>query len=107
MQLLCLVFQYLLKSYQPFNAHSNAPPSWKLFLILFRKECYFLPLNTYRAHWLLVYAVPLSLSCILVKWAQIQFPLLDGTFLKTRDHPALHVICQKKYTKMKIMGFLE
>lgn len=107
MQLLCSVFQYLLKSYQPFKAYSNAFLSLDAFPNPFQRERYFLPLNTERTQWLLIHMVPLSLSCVLVSWAQILFSLLAETFLKSRDQPVLHVTCQKNYTKVKIRGFWE
>lgn len=91
MRLLCCVFQDLLKFYQPFKSHSNAT-----FPNLFQKEGYFLLVNVYRDLCLFMYAVPLSLSCILVMWQQIRFPLLDGTCLKSRKYSALHVTCQKR-----------
>lgn len=91
MRLLCCVFQNLLKFYQPFKSHSNAT-----FPNSFKKEGYFLVVNAYRDLCLFMHAVPLSLPCILVRWAQILSPLLDGTFLKSRKHPALHVTCQKR-----------
>lgn len=97
-----LFFQNILKFYQPFRSHSNAtPPSLAAFPDPFQEEGNFLLLNAYSNLWLFIYAVPLSLSCILVRRAQILFPLLDRSFLTSRKYPALHVTCQKKKNQNK------
>ena len=64
---------YLLKSYQPFRAYSNALPSLDAFPNPFQME---------HLQWLLIHTVPWSLSCILVTWGCILFLLLAETFLR-------------------------
>ena len=84
---------YLLKSYQPFRAYSNALPSLDAIPNPFQME---------HLQWLLIHTVPWSLSCILDTWGCILFLLLAETFLRSRNYPSLHVTCQKNYSKTKI-----